>query len=111
MVHSHKKVRGKIELPYKYTFLNPRVCNKESKDKWIYLNYWLNKYLGSHNAHTFYFYDKNLEGTIQYFGIGKLIIVGKYFGPRCFKIKLITLKEYSEKINSSLQKLKNVSQR
>lgn len=35
---------------------------------------------------TLFFYDKNLEGTIQYFDIGKAIIVGKYFGPRCFKI-------------------------
>lgn len=111
MVHSPKKVRGKIELPYKYTFLNPRVCNKESKDKRIYLDYWLNKYLGSHSALTFYFYDTNLEGTIQYFDIGKFIKVGKYFGPRCFKIKLITLRESSEKRNSSLQKLKKVSRR
>lgn len=84
MVHSHKKVRGNIELPYKYIFLNPRVCNKESKDKRIYLDYWLHKYLGLYNAHTFY--DNNLEGTIRYFDIGKFIIVGKYFGPRCFKI-------------------------
>lgn len=85
MLHSHKKAKRKIELPYKYTFSNPRICNKESKHKRIYLDYRLNKYLGSHNAHTFYFYDKNLEGTIQYFDIGK------FFGPRCFKIKLITL--------------------
>lgn len=34
----------------------------------------------------FLFFDKNLEGTIQYFDIGKFILVGKYFGPRCFKI-------------------------
>lgn len=111
MVHSHKKVSGKIELPYKYTFLNPQVCNKKSKDKRIHLDYWLNKYLGSYNAHTFYFYDKNLERTIQYFDIGKFVIVGKYFGPRCFKIKLITLRESSEDRNSSLRKLEKVSQR